>query len=203
MTAPDLPPYAAVVLTGGRASRLGGADKPALVVGGRSLGARVVEAAAGAARVVVVGAPVPGVEVDLVVREEPPGGGPVAALAAGVVAVAEPVTAALAGDLPFLDAPTVLALRSALAAEPDAAAALLVDDTGRDQLLCAVWRTSALRSALAAVGGPAGVPLRAVLAAAGRVVRVAAGRQDPPPWFDCDTEEDLASARAWQGGRRK
>jgi len=21
----------------------------------------------------------------------------------------------------------------------------------------------------------------------------------PPPWFDCDTDEDLARAREWQG----
>ena len=196
-----LPAYAAIVLTGGQARRLGGVHKPGLLVGGRSLAARVLDAVGDAQQVVVVGPAVPGVRVDLVTREEPPGSGPVAALAAGLPAVSAPVVATLGGDLPFLDAATVLDLRSALEAEPGAGAALLVDDAGRDQPLCAVWRTGALRAALAEVGEPAGVPVRAVVAAAGTVVRRAtAVRHGPPPWFDCDTDEDLTTARAWLGG---
>lgn len=190
-------PYDAVVLTGGRASRLGGVHKPGLLVGDRTLGARVLDAVRDADRVVVVGPAVPGAAVDLVTREEPPGGGPVAALAAGVRAVRAPAVATLAADLPFLDAGTVLELRSVLAAA-DAAAALLVDGEGRDQPLCAVWRTDALRAALAQVGGPRGVALRAVVAAApGPVVRRAVTGDGPPPWFDCDTDEDLTTARGW------
>ncbi|HYT10055.1 MAG TPA: hypothetical protein VEL73_05275, partial [Mycobacteriales bacterium] len=101
-------------------------------------------------------------------------------------------------DLPFLDAADVLDLRAALDADPGAAAAVLVDDGRRDQPLCSVWRTGALRAAVAAVGGPAGVPMRAVLAAAGPVVRRAPEARDgPPPWFDCDTDEDLRTARGW------
>jgi molybdopterin-guanine dinucleotide biosynthesis protein A len=87
------------------------------------------------------------------------------------------------------------------AAAAGAAVALLTDAGGRDQPLCAVWGTAALRRALAAVGGPAGVPLRAVLAAAdGPVRRLAADPGGPPAWFDCDTEQDLATAREWAGG---
>jgi len=195
---PGLPPYDAIVLTGGGASRLGGVHKPGLLVGGRTLGARVLAAVRDAHRVVVVGPEVPGTLVDLVTREEPPGGGPVAALAAGLAAVRAPAVAALAGDLPFLDAADVLDLRAALDADPGAAAAVLVDDGRRDQPLCSVWRTGALRAAVAAVGGPAGVPMRAVLAAAGPVVRRAPEARDgPPPWFDCDTDEDLRTARGW------
>src|SRR5262249_11697844 len=68
----------AVVLAGGRAARLGGADKPALVMGDRSLLASVVSAAvaAGARLVIVVGPPRPGLVLAAgqlrVVREEPP-----------------------------------------------------------------------------------------------------------------------------------
>lgn len=199
MTPPGGPalPYDAVVLTGGRATRLGGVHKAGLLVGGESMGARVLAAVRDADRSVIVGPAVRGVPVDLVTREEPPGGGPVAALAAGMVAVRAPAVAVLGGDLPFLDAATVRDLRSALAAEPAAAAALLVDADGRDQPLCAVWRTAELRAALREVGGPAGVALRAVLAAAGPVVRWSVARDGPPPWFDCDTEQDLTAARAW------
>ncbi len=202
MSGPGLPaarpgPYDAVVLTGGRASRLGGVDKPGLQVGERTLGARVLDAVRDADRTVVVGPAVPGAAVDLVTREEPPGGGPVAALAAGLLAVRAPAVATLAADLPFLDAATVLELRSALAAA-GGAVALLVDGGGRDQPLCALWRTDALRAALARVGGPAGVSLRAVVAAApGEVLRRVVTRDGPPPWFDCDTDEDLSRARGW------
>ncbi|WP_439951655.1 NTP transferase domain-containing protein, partial [Actinomadura kijaniata] len=44
-----------MILAGGEARRLGGADKPAAAVGGRPLLAWVAEAAAGARRLVVVG----------------------------------------------------------------------------------------------------------------------------------------------------
>ena len=199
VTGPAPGPYDAVVLTGGRSSRLGGVHKPELRVGGRAMAERVLAAVRDADRSVVVGPAVRTAPVDLVTREEPPGGGPVAALVAGLVGVRAPMVAVLAADLPFLDAATVRTLREALAAEPAAAVALPVDAQGRDQLLCAVWRTAALRAALAQVGGPAGVALRAVVAAAaGSVVRLVGDGDGLPPWFDCDTPGDLATARAWR-----
>lgn len=191
-------PYDAVVVNGGRGSRLGGAVKAGLVVGGVPILGRVLAAVPDAGRTVLVGDAVAGVAVDVVTREEPAGGGPVAGVAAGLTRVTAPVVAVLGGDLPFVTAATVRALRAAVGAGAGAAA-LLVDDAGRDQYLCAVWRTAALRDALAAVGGPAGVPLRAVVAAAEPVVRVPGSGAGPPAWFDCDTPEDLAAARAWAG----
>lgn len=190
--------YDAVVLTGGRGVRLGGVVKSGLVVGGRPIGARVLGAVADAGRRIVVGAAVPGVAVDVLTREEPAGGGPVAGLAAGTAHVSAGVVAVLGGDLPFVTVEVVRALRAALG---DGSAALLTDGDGRDQFLCAVWSAAALRRALAAVGGPGGVPLRAVLAAAdGPVRRVTAPVGSPPAWFDCDTEQDLTTARDWAGG---
>lgn len=193
-----LRPYDAVVLTGGRASRLGGLPKPELLVGGIAIAARVLGAVRDADRSVVVGPAVRDVPVDLVTREEPPGGGPVAALAAGLVGVRAPAVAVLGGDLPFVTAAAVRELRAALQARSGAAVALLVDADGRDQPLCAVWRTDALRAALREAGGPAGVALRTLLAAAvGPVLRLPAAGGGPPAWFDCDTPDDLRTARAW------
>ncbi len=185
------PPYSALVLAGGRAARLGGQAKPQLEVGGRTMLATVLHAVADAERRVVVGPPQPVPEGVVVVREQPPGGGPVAALRAGLPAVGTDVVALLAGDLPFLSAAPIAELRAALTGN----GVLVVDDGGRDQYLLGLWRTDALRGALPPAGGPAS--LRRVLAplAADRLrPRVPPGT--PPPWLDCDTPADLARARA-------
>ena len=82
--------YAAVILAGGAGRRLGGAGKPMLAVHGRPMLERVLDAVADADVTVVVGPqtlPLPGGVVR--VSEEPPGGGPVAATAAGLAALAE------------------------------------------------------------------------------------------------------------------
>ncbi|MFE3016873.1 DUF6457 domain-containing protein [Streptomyces sp. NPDC059256] len=76
--------FDAIVLAGGRAQRLGGVDKPGLSVGGRTLLDRVLAACRGARRTVVVGGR-RGTERPVVwAQENPPGGGPVAALDAGL-----------------------------------------------------------------------------------------------------------------------
>jgi molybdopterin-guanine dinucleotide biosynthesis protein A len=188
-------PVTAVVLAGGRAARLGGQAKPQLLVGGRPILAAVLSAVGGAERRVVVGPPQP-VPADVVlVREQPPGGGPVAAIRAGLAEVGTDVVVVVAGDLPFLTTAVVDGLLERLTGE----GVMVVDDSGRDQYLLGAWRTAALRSALTAARGP--VPLRRVLAPIGAArwrPDVAAG--DPPPWLDCDTPADLARARAMADG---
>lgn len=197
--APLPPAYDALVLAGGEARRLGGQDKPALLVGGRPLVARVVEAVADAERVVLVGPPRPGVRADVTVQEEPPGSGPVAAIAAGVAHSRAEVVVVLAADLPFLTQQAVQALRERLTEDADLDLVLATDDGGKDQLLLAAWRASALRAALAGLGPPGGVPVRRLVANT-RVGRcVAPGSEGRPPvWFDCDTPADLDTAKGWQ-----
>ncbi|MFD3991866.1 NTP transferase domain-containing protein [Streptomyces sp. NPDC058583] len=193
-------PYDAVVLAGGAAQRLGGADKPGVRVGGRALLDRVLAACRGADRTVVVGDSRPTVHPVRWTREDPPGGGPLAALDAGVRAgVGESgadVLLVLSADLPFLDEDTVHRLLGALADAPDAEAALLTDAGGRDQPLVAAYRAAPLRRELARIteerGTLAGGPLRQLTGAL-RLTRVAAG---PLASFDCDTWEDIATARA-------
>lgn len=191
----ELPPYAAVVLAGGRAVRLGGQAKPQLEVGGRTMLGTVLAAVADAEPRVVVGPPQPVPAGVVLVREEPPGGGPVPALRAGLAAVPGDVVAVLAGDLPFLTRELVTGLRERLTGD----GVLVVDETGRDQLLLGVWRTEVLRAAVAGVGRP--TSMRAVLSSlAVRRYRppVSAGR--PAPWTDCDTPADLARARSRHPG---
>jgi molybdenum cofactor guanylyltransferase len=216
---------AAIVLAGGRASRLGGADKPALVVGTRTLLAAVVSAAAGAGagHVVVVGPSRPVTDAGAVtsgriefVREEPPGTGPVAGLRCGLAGVCAQWVAVLAADLPFLRAQHLVALLSAAgqpqpgtgsAAGHDRApatqhgagqsqcGAILIDDSGHPQWLAGCWPAAALRGRLADYRGGS---MRGLLDPL-RPVRLSylAGPDDPPPWLDCDTPGDLSQAREW------
>jgi len=193
----------AVVLAGGRAHRLGGADKPGVRISGRSLLATVASAAigAGARRVVIVGPPRPDLIAEVVdggadriefTSEQPPGAGPVPALRAGLELVTQPRLVLLAADLPFLRDAHVRALVAA--ADGPAGGAILVDGQGHPQWLVSCWRTESLRSALdgyqgSSLGGLLG-PLRPA------EVAIGADGGQPPPWLDLDTREDVAEALA-------
>lgn len=194
-----------MVLAGGQARRLGGADKPGVTLGGRTLAEHVVEAAFQARSVVVVGPERPelhplrpsgGLRF---VREDPPGGGPVAALRRGIAEVREPWVAVLAADLPFLRAQVLhdllVAGRKAMSSASPSSGAVLVDAEGRPQWLAGCWRTTALIAALATHRGDSLSGLFAPLRPAELAVRVAVG--DPPPWLDCDTADDIRLAQQW------
>ncbi|MGC4980120.1 NTP transferase domain-containing protein [Streptomyces sp. DT193] len=106
--------YDAVVLAGGAARRLGGEDKPGVRVGGRTLLDRVLAACADATRTVVVARPRPTARAVEWAREDPPGGGPLAALDAGLRHTGEPYVLVLSADLPFLEEKTVRRLLDTL-----------------------------------------------------------------------------------------
>ncbi|MEU7054609.1 NTP transferase domain-containing protein [Streptomyces sp. NPDC046197] len=184
----------AVVLAGGAARRLGGADKPGLRVGGRALLDRVLAACADARTTVVVADPRPTARPVRWAREEPPGAGPLAALDAGLRGTTQEYVVVLSADLPFLEEATVRQLLSALR-EGRAEGALVIDADGRDQPLVAAYRTQALRRELAVLadehGTLTGLPLRRLTAAL-ELTRV----PDPVASFDCDTWDDIAAARA-------
>jgi molybdopterin-guanine dinucleotide biosynthesis protein A len=186
--------FGIIVLAGGRGTRLGGRDKPGLVVAGRTLIGAVVAAgtAAGARQIIVVGPERAGLEGACFVTEEPPGAGPVPALRCGLAEATQPWVALLAADLPFLRPDDLGALRRAAAGHHGA---VFADETGRPQWLAGCWQTAALRRA--AVGYD-GTSLGGLLGPLGPVlVRLAPLPGVPPPWLDCDTPEDLDRARAW------
>lgn len=153
--------YDAIVLVGGAGSRLGGVDKAAVPLAGSPLVTASFSAVRDARQIVVVGhttAPIPaGAHV---VREEPPGGGPAAAVVAGLASLPNPApwVVLLGCDLPGAAAalPRVLA-----AATGDGAVA--VDAHGKAQWVLGAYASGPLRRAAAALNEASGKPLRALV----------------------------------------
>lgn len=131
--------YAAIVLAGGRASRLGGSDKASVEVDGRTLLAHALEAVVDASEVVVVGEQVPTDRPVTFCLEDPRHGGPVAALLTGADALLRrpPSLAVLAVDMPRVTATTIRRLHEAAVGHDGA---VLVDPDGRRQLAFVVDR---------------------------------------------------------------
>ena len=179
----------AVVLAGGAASRLGGADKAMVDVAGSPLLSHVLAAlaTAGVDRPIVVGprrtlgGPQP-----RWCREDPPGGGPVAGLAAALPLLTGEIVLVLGTDLPSIG-PALRPLSDACAGRR---VAVLVDGSGRFNYVAAAWPRTMLAAALS--GAPAaGRSLRSVYAGL-EVVPVA----DAGDWStDCDTWADVEQAR--------
>ena len=138
-----------IVLAGGRASRLDGASKAELVVGGRSLLSRSLDAAADSRDIIVVGTPPAVPSGVLVTRESPAFGGPAAAIAAGLEALSMDPPAdfvlVLACDVPH----SATAVSTLLARLTDGTHGVIaVDSEGRRQPLLGVYRAEALASAV-------------------------------------------------------
>ncbi|MGF0317012.1 NTP transferase domain-containing protein [Nocardia fluminea] len=180
----------AIVLAGGRASRMGGVDKPAIMVGGRSMLDAALDAVRDCAEVVVVGPHRPELDARFgQVREVPPGSGPVAAIGTGLTALGStaPLVVVLAADMPFLTGDTVHELLRS-ATESSADAVFAIDASGRPQYLVGVWRRSALVAALAGLDSLVNQPMKAIVPAETVLVEL-------PDIADCDTEEEVRRAR--------
>ncbi|AUS81946.1 molybdopterin-guanine dinucleotide biosynthesis protein MobA [Actinoalloteichus sp. AHMU CJ021] len=184
----------ALVLAGGGSRRFGGGDKTTLRVGGATLLDRVLGAVPTGTDTVVVGPERPTGAVVRWTRERPPGGGPVAGIAAGLHLLPPadsrpgiPLVALLAADHPFLTPGTLHRLAVALVGTTGSGA-VLVDDAGRRQWLVSLWRLDALRSAVPE--DPAHAALRSTLGALPAVDVPSVGAEA----FDVDDRE--AAARA-------
>ena len=189
MKSPDAdarPPFDAIVLAGGTSSRMGGRDKAQAEVGGRRLIDRALDAVADADRVVVVGPRRPVGRDVLWAREAPPGGGPTAAIAAGLDQARGEVVVVLAVDMPTVDRAIVRTLVESIGDHDGAA---LVGPAGQLQVLAAAYRTTLIRSAVAGLADTWGVAVRSALANL-RIKKVPFEHGD----IDCDTSEDLVAA---------
>jgi molybdopterin-guanine dinucleotide biosynthesis protein A len=157
---------------------MGVADKTRVLVGGVPLLDRTLRALTGAEQVVVVGEP-RATALDVAwSREDPVGGGPAAALAAGLAHVTAEVVVLLAADLPLITREDVEGLVVAVTGD----GAVYLDDVGREQWLCSAWRSASLRDVPLVAEAPIGRVLRGLDFA--RVTATASA-------LDCDTPEDL------------
>lgn len=179
----------AIVLAGGRGSRLGGVDKATLELDGATLLARALSAVEGASQVVVVG------EVDapgsIVVQEEPRFAGPAAGVGVGLGEVKSPYVLLAAVDQPFL-ADAIPLLIDAVVGD----GVVAVDADGHRQHLMSVIDTHALRRAVAAQSSLTDLSLRALLSPLDLVEVAVPVRStlDIDTWDDRDRAEEGAGS---------
>ncbi len=186
---------AGILLTGGAGRRLG-RDKAAIEVGGERLADRAERVLGEVCeRVLEVGPGWSGAEN---VREDPPGSGPLAAVAAGGLALAERghegSALVLAVDMPLVDT----ALLRFLAGFPGEVSVVPFVE-GRAQPLCARYSSAALRLAAHLVSR--GERSMAALIEAAHDVQWAGPRMwgavaTPEAFLDVDTPDDLERFRA-------
>ncbi len=185
------PHLAAIVLVGGRASRIGGVIKPLVEFGGSSVLARTAAAAALQCDTVIAVGPVLDDTLALTwVREDPPFSGPAAAIATGVAALPDTAREVLilAGDLAYPE--RVLAALSHPISPGYEACVLRADD--HPQWLAGRYNVAALRGALAHAGALADASARAVLG----TLATAFILDEDGTTTDFDTPADLERVRA-------
>jgi molybdopterin-guanine dinucleotide biosynthesis protein A len=185
--------WTALVLAGGRGSRLRHDDKAAITIGGMSALDHLLSSIPEPVPVVVAGPECPTRRPVVFRRELPLHGGPVAGIASGLEAVGTPVTVLLGVDMPRAGG-----LVGRLIAEfvtCDAEALVPVDGLGFRQPLCSVVRTEAMRHALLQLGNPRGRSLRELMALIDVRERPLT-ESEMHRVDDIDTPEDLRRARA-------
>jgi molybdopterin-guanine dinucleotide biosynthesis protein A len=182
--------FAAILLAGGQAVRLDGADKASVEYLGRTLLEHALDALIDASEVVVVGDPVPTTRPVTFTRENPRYGGPVAALLTGRDALEHvPRTlGVLAVDMPRVTSWTFRRLQEAAAGHDGA---FVTDAAGRRQL-AGVLDAARLEEVRPDHEAQHGMPLHRLLAGLDLV--------DVPPegdeGRDVDTWEDLRDLTA-------
>ncbi|KRA24230.1 hypothetical protein ASD65_07200 [Microbacterium sp. Root61] len=200
----SLPSCGAILLAGGRATRVDGAAKPLFEVGGTTLLAAAVAAARSVpcAPITVVGpredAAVEDADALEWLREDPPFGGPAAAIVAALHAwdgregPLPEWTLVLACDLPRAVDAVAQLMRDLPLLPADTDGVCLADAASRPQWLTAAYRTASLRRAARTIpDGARDASVRALL----DDLAITVLRAPDALTADVDTWEDLEDAR--------
>jgi molybdopterin-guanine dinucleotide biosynthesis protein A len=185
---------AAILLAGGRGSRMGGVRKPLLDVGGTTLLDAAISAAREADCDPIIGVGDSAIAVSALaskivwVREEPPFGGPAAAIVTALPLVDAPLTFVLACDLPRVGDAVHLLRGVSMTGD-----GVCLNASGQRQWLIGLYRTDALREAAMALPDEGrDAPVRSLLG--GLAITPVAASDDVAA--DIDTWDDLSRARS-------
>ncbi len=189
----------AIVLAGGMSTRFG-SDKSRAMLGENSLIDVLLNSLPQDMDIIVVG---PAIEKTSnyvrFTREDPPGGGPVAAICAGLELIDTEFVAIIATDMPFASQ-IFDGLIGALPISEDALIPL--DSEGVLQPLCALYRTISLRSAITKLGEVSGQSMRNLT----KLLDVRELRLSPALeriLIDIDTPSDLERAISLKAGNQR
>lgn len=147
----------AMILTGGSSSRFG-SDKSQAKFGAHSLIEKLLITLPSEIDIIIVGPQLMSATREVTYTQENPlGGGPVAAIAAGLKLIDSEFVAIIATDMPFASA--ILAVLTENFPETDDAV-IPLDSVGIPQPLCALYRSDALVRALTELGSTQGQSMR-------------------------------------------
>lgn len=185
------PTWSVIILSGGTSRRFG-SDKAQALLGDHSLLNEILISIPVSTPVLLVGPEPTGItrQVSLT-QEDPPYGGPVAGIDAGIAQIDTELVAIIATDMPFAVA-VVESLILEITSEDDVL--LPLDANGYPQFLSGIYRTTALKSALLGITQVQGAAMRDLVTG----MRVRHWHSTPAQaaaLVDIDTREDLERAR--------
>lgn len=142
----------ALILAGGRATRMGGIAKHEIVVGGETILARQTRTLRPLVGEILVSATA-AIEGHRTVHDAPAhaGIGPLAGIAAGLDAASTDWVLVVAGDMPYLSAPLIARMLELAAAAADDVHAIGIERDGLPEPLFSVVRTARARGVVTAM----------------------------------------------------
>lgn len=180
----------ALILTGGASSRFG-SDKSQAVIGDHSLIENILRGIPPKIAIVIVGPHLPQTSrTAKYTQEVPSGGGPVAAISAGLALIESEFVAVFATDMPF----AAHFLDTLIDNFPDVEDVTIpLDSQGVRQPLCALYRTTSLKRVLAEIGEVSGQSMRRLVASL-NVKELSLSGDLERILIDVDTPSDLVQA---------
>lgn len=189
----------AMVLTGGKSTRFG-SDKSQAIMGQNSLIEKILDSLPQDIEIVVVGPSIKNTSrAPKYAQEDPLGGGPVAAISAGLEFVETEYVAIIATDMPFASQ-IIEHLTSLLPISKDALIPL--DAQNVRQSLCAIYRVQTLRETMTELDDVQGQSMRNLTGLL-QVKEVRLPAELERILIDIDTPSDLERAISLKAGNQK